>query len=68
MAFMEVGFTKGSHQHTPMTTGLDPPHWWDQADGRSSNSFSSTQRVSYTASKTANFIRIVLLHMRVTTG
>ena len=68
MAFMEISFTKDSHQRTPMTTGLDPPQWWDQVDGRSSNSSSSTQRESYTASKTASFIRGVLLHMRVTTG
>ena len=68
MAFMEISFTNGSHQHTPMTTGLDPPHWWDQVDGRSSSSSSSTHRESFTASKTANFIRGVPLHMRVTTG
>ena len=37
MAFMEINFTNGSHQHTLMTTGLDPPHWWDQVDGRSSS-------------------------------
>ena len=57
MAFTEIGFTKEVRQQQVMTTGLDPPHWWDQVDGQSSSFSSSIHRESYTASKTASFTR-----------
>lgn len=68
MAFMEISCTKGSHQLPVVTTGLDPPHWWGQVDGRSFSFSSSTHGESYTAWKTASFSRGLLPNLRVTTG
>ena len=56
MAFTMASFTRGSRQHTLVTSGLDPPNWWDQEDGPSSNSSSSIRMETCTASKTEGFI------------
>ena len=51
-----------------MAAGLQLPQWWDQVEGPTSNSSSSIQKESYTASKMARFVREALLSMSLTTG
>lgn len=68
MAFIAISFTKGVRQQLLMTTGLDPPHWWGQVDGRSSSASSSMHRETYSASKTASYTRGVLPNTQVTAG